>query len=311
MEREVCVRGDKMKYKWLAVALGVTILAGCHNNVSESSNESSSVVEISLEAASESSTSTTDLPEKRFDGVRMAMTYYEDYAKPNEDGFAYYIVDDPDVSSEIMPLNEESKSNVVLFTFDDFPREPQSHALRMAKLLKSKGVGAIFLANGMYLQSEENRQLVKEIYDMGFEIGNHTQTHPNLRELTYEEQYAEIEETNRLIYEVTGEHVRWFRPPFGKFNMDTINICNELGLQLMTWSLGYDWMEEYQDGPALAKVSLESEYLRNGANILMHDLSWTADALETMIDGYNQRGYYIVDPYLIIRQKNSTEPMQR
>lgn len=284
------------------IIMSLLLLAGCRatEQRQEQSVESSSTIILESQASNE---------EKRMDNVRRATTDYTTYAQPNEEGFAYYIHDDPDVSSEVMPLDENSSPNVVLFTFDDVPRLPDSHIIRMAETLKAKDVNAIFLANGMYLLSEEGSDLLKRVHEMGFEIGNHTQTHPNLRELTYEEQYAEIEETNRLIYEITGEKVRWFRPPFGKFNFDTIHICNELDLQLMAWSFGYDWMDEYQEGTALAEISLDNVYLHSGANILMHDLPWTADALDRLIDGYRKQGYHIVDPYLIIRQENSTEPL--
>ena len=243
------------------------------------------------------------------DNVRAAWTDYANYAQPNEEGYAYYMHADPDISSEIIPLDGNSSENVLLFTFDDAPQEPDSYALEMAQVMKEKDVNAIFLVNGMYLESEWGREITKQVHDMGFEIGNHTHTHPNLRELTYEEQYNEIVATNQVVEEITGAPVRWFRPPFGLFNMDTILICNELGLQLMTWSFGYDWMDEYLSGPELAAVSLDNTYIRPGANILMHDRSWTLDALPTMIDGYRELGYHIVDPYLIQHQQNSTEPL--
>lgn len=235
-------------------------------------------------------------------------TDYSQYAKLHENGFAYVIHQDPDISSEIEPIDETVDQKPILLTFDDAP-QPPSDALRIAKTLKERGVSALFLVNGMYLKDEEGRRIVKELYDMGFEIGNHTTYHSNLRELTYEEQYAEIQETQQLIQEITGYKARWFRPPFGKFNMDTILICNEFGLQLMTWSFGYDWMDEYQDGNALAQVSLNNDYLRAGANILMHDYPWTADAIGTMVDGYIKQGYTIVDPYLIMSRQNATDPL--
>lgn len=247
---------------------------------------------------------------QRQDGLPKAWTQYEDYASPNEDGYAYYIFDDPDVSSEIMPLTEESSSNVLLFTFDDAPNVPDSKVLEMAQTMKEKDVNAIFLVNGRLLESEEGKNLLKQIHEMGFEIGNHTTTHPNLREMTYDEQLWEIQTTNDMIKDIIDAPVRWFRPPFGKFNLDTIKICNDLGLQLMTWSFGYDWMEEYHDGNKLAEVSLDNDFIRAGGNILMHDLPWTNDALEEMIDGYRKQGFHIVDPYLIKRLDNSEDPLE-
>lgn len=242
--------------------------------------------------------------------TRKAWTKYDHYAQPDAEGFAYYIHNDPDISSAISPINELQSEDVLLFTFDDAPSLPDSNALEIATTLKANDVNAIFLVNGMYLESEEGKQIARQIHEMGFELGNHTFYHPNMRELSYEEQYEELKHTNDLISEVTdGALVRWFRPPYGLFNLDTINICNELGMQLITWDFGYDWMEEYQDGQLLANVSLENEYLRSGANILMHDLPWTSQALTSMIEGYRSQGYHIVDPYLIKHQVNSTDPL--
>lgn len=246
----------------------------------------------------------------RPDGVRLPWTDYSAYASPNDAGYAYYIYDDPDISSEVLPLDKGSSSQVVLFTFDDAPYDlMESQALKMAQGMQEKDVNAIFFVNGMYLNSDQGREITRAIYDMGFEIGNHTTTHPDLRELSYDQQWEELAETSQLVEEITGQAPRWFRPPFGSFNMDTILICNELGMQLMNWSFGYDWMDDYQDGQALAQISLTTDYLRGGANILMHDRIWTYEALDTMIDGYREMGYHIVDPLLIETHKNSTDPL--
>lgn len=243
--------------------------------------------------------------------TREAWTKHDHYAQPDDEGFAYYIHNDPDISSAIYPINEQQSEDVLLFTFDDAPNLPNSNALEIAATLKANDVNAIFLVNGMYLESDEGKQIARQIYEMGFELGNHTYYHPNLRDLSYDEQYQELKQTNDLLSEVTdGALVRWFRPPFGFFNLDTIMIANDLGMQLITWNFGYDWMDDYQEGQLLADVSLDNEYLRAGANILMHDLPWTSQALASMVEGYRSQGYHIVDPYLIKHQLNSTDPLE-
>lgn len=306
-----------MKKLFLSL-LTLLFLVGCVNESALPGNQSvvdntreSTDSEVAEESQQVEETPEVALPgEVRGDGIRSAWTDYRAYAQPNEEGYAYYIHDDPDISSEIFPLTDESSSDILLFTFDDAPQAPDSYAIEIATVLKDKDVNAVFLVNGMYIATEVGAQITKEIHDMGFEIGNHTTYHPFLREMTYDEQYFEIANTNELIYEITGEPVRWFRPPFGQFNLDTIMICNDLGLQLINWSFGYDWMDEYLDGPALEEVSLNNHYLRGGANILMHDRPWTLEALPGMIDGYRAMGYHIVDPYLIQHQENSTAPME-
>ena len=75
-------------------------------------------------------------------------------------------------------------------------------------------------------------------------------------------------------------------------------------MQLMTWNFGYDWMDEYLDAQALVNISLTTHHLHDGANVLMHDRSWTLEALDQMIDGYREMGYQIVDPLLIESREN-------
>lgn len=313
--------------KIIFLLISVAFLTACESSSADSPAESVSLTNESLTQTSEQTEKTGILvkvenhPHHQISqsnsqqisssSLRQAWSKYDQYAQPDEAGIAYYIHNDPDISSQIYPINEQQSENVLLFTFDDVPRLPDSKALEIANTLKAYDANAIFLVNGMYLETEEGKQVARQIHEMGFELGNHTTNHPNLRELTYEEQYHELKHTNDLLSEVTGGvPVRWFRPPFGLFNLDTINICNELGMQLMTWDFGYDWMDEYHDGQKLAEISLDNDYLKNGANILMHDLPWTAQGLAAMIEGYRAQGYHIVDPYLIKHQLNSTDPLQ-
>lgn len=281
----------------------IAVMAGCQTTQQDTPQSQESMPE--SQSVQESSA-----VDRRADGTRKPWTNYSEYATPDEEGYAYEIYNDPDISSEIMPITASSP-DVLLFTFDDAPQTPGSHAIQMAELMKRKDVNAIFLVNGMYLDSDYGKEIVRKVHDMGFEIGNHTETHADQRTLeTYEAKRAEIQLTNEKIEAITGEKVRWFRPPFGRFDMDTINICNDLGLQLMTWSFGYDWMDEYQTADALAHISTNNEYIRSGGNILMHDREWTYGALERMIDAYRAKGYHIVDPYLIKKQVNSTAPLE-
>ena len=59
-------------------------------------------------------------------------------------------------------------------------------------------MNAVFLVNGMYLEGEEGKQIARQIHEMGFELGNHSYYHPNMRDLSYEEQYQELKNTKSL-----------------------------------------------------------------------------------------------------------------
>lgn len=193
---------------------------------------------------------------------------------------------------QIVPI-DDADPEVALITIDD---APDGQALGMAETLSEMDAGAIFFVNGMFIQDEAGREALEEIHEMGFEIGNHTTTHPYLDQITPEETREEIAGTSDLIEEVTGERPRFFRAPFGINTEASVQIAEEEGMTLMNWTYGYDWEADYQDPEALADIMVNTELLTNGANLLMHDREWTAEALPEIVEGLEAEGYEIVDP---------------
>ncbi|SFH59393.1 polysaccharide deacetylase family protein [Pisciglobus halotolerans] len=172
----------------------------------------------------------------------------------------------------------------------------------MAQKLKDINAPAVFFINGMYIESDEGKEDLKKIYDMGFEIGNHTQTHANLKEISEEKQKEEILRTSELIEEVTDEKPRFFRAPFGSNTDFSRSLAKQEKMTLMNWTYGYDWEKKYQDSAALKDIMLNTEYLRDGANLLMHDRDWTNDAIVDIAEGLRDKGYTLVDPATIISE---------
>lgn len=187
-------------------------------------------------------------------------------------------------------------SKVVLLTIDD---APDKRSLEMAKTLKSLNAPAIFFVNGHFLDSDEEKAVLKEIHNMGFAIGNHTQTHADLKKLTEEEQRAEIMQVSETIEAIIGEKPKFFRAPFGSNTDFSKALVKEQGMLLMNWTYGYDWESKYQDANALKDIMVNSEYLTNGANLLMHDRVWTAEALGGIVEGLRAKGYGMIDPATI------------
>lgn len=192
----------------------------------------------------------------------------------------------------IQPIGD-ANPKVVLLTIDD---APDKRALEMAKTLKSLDAPAIFFVNGHFIATEEKKAILKEIHDMGFIIGNHTKTHANLKTLSEEEQRDEIISVNGIVEEVTGERPIFFRAPFGVNTEFSRKLAIEEGMLLMNWSYGYDYEKEYMTKEKIADIMVNTELLRNGSNLLMHDRDWTADALEEIVNGLRDKGYEFVDP---------------
>ncbi|NGP44396.1 polysaccharide deacetylase family protein [Bacillaceae bacterium SIJ1] len=196
---------------------------------------------------------------------------------------------------KIEPL-DDAEENVVLLTIDD---APDQYALEMAKTLNSLEAPAIFFVNGHFIDTEEEKAVLKEIHEMGFAIGNHTSSHANLSDLSSEEQRDEIISVNEEIEAITGEKPVFFRAPFG-VNTDTSRqIVTEEGMAWMNWSYGYDFVDGYMTKEAIGDIMVNAPELSAGANLLMHDREWTNAALEDIITGLRDKGYSLVDPELI------------
>ncbi len=190
----------------------------------------------------------------------------------------------------------DADPKVVLLTIDD---APDKHALDMAKTLKELDAPAIFFVNGHFIETDEQKEVLKEIHNLGFPIGNHTKTHANLQEISEEEQREEIVSVSDAIEEAIGERPKFFRAPFGVNSDYSRAHVDEEGMLLMNWSYGYDWEKQYMEPAALADIMVNTEFLKDGANLLMHDREWTAAALPDIVEGLRDKGYGFIDPLTI------------
>ncbi|MFD1038727.1 polysaccharide deacetylase family protein [Virgibacillus byunsanensis] len=208
-------------------------------------------------------------------------------------------------NATVVPLNDEINEEVVLLTIDD---APDTYGLEMAKTLKNLDVNAIFFVNGHFIDTPEEEEALQEIYDMGFAIGNHTFSHKNLKNISQTEQTEEIVHLNDRIEEIIGERPLFFRAPHGVNTDHSNQVAGEEGMVVMNWTYGYDYFEPYMDVDKLTEAMITGEgpevdvpysLLKPGANLLMHAREWTAEALEDIVVGLQNKGYEMVDPNLI------------
>jgi peptidoglycan-N-acetylglucosamine deacetylase len=192
----------------------------------------------------------------------------------------------------VQPIADQN-TKVVLLTIDDAPDE---HALKMAEDLKALEAPAIFFVNGHFLDTPEEKEVLKKIHEMGFVIGNHTYGHSSLPDLTPEQQQEEIRSLNDLVESITGERPKFFRAPFGLNTDYSKQIAAEEKMALMNWTYGYDWEKQYQTKEAITDIMVNSPYLNDGANLLMHDRAWTSEGLTDIVKGFRKKGYETLDP---------------
>jgi cellulose synthase/poly-beta-1,6-N-acetylglucosamine synthase-like glycosyltransferase/peptidoglycan/xylan/chitin deacetylase (PgdA/CDA1 family) len=101
-------------------------------------------------------------------------------------------------------------NNQVILTFDDGP-DPD-YTPRILDILEKENVPAAFFIVGM--NAEAHLPILKRIYREGFEIGNHTFTHPNIAAVSESRAQTEMEATRLLIESATGHSTILFRAPY-------------------------------------------------------------------------------------------------
>ena len=160
----------------------------------------------------------------------------------------------------------ETTENKVAISFD--AAWGADKTVEIMKLCDSYGVKATFFLVGFWI--EKYPEMVKDIYNNGFEIGIHSNTHPDMTKLSKKEIEAELQENIKLIEDLTGFRPKLFRPPYGYYNNTLIDVCDGLGLSCIEWSVdSLDW-KGLSAGEIAGRVTSKS---KNGSIILFHNNS--------------------------------------
>lgn len=111
---------------------------------------------------------------------------------------------------------------MISITFDDGYSE---HYTYVKPLFESLGIrGTFFLISdeigGRYMDAGQ----IKEMSDLGHEIGSHTVTHPSLVELTEEDLIYELKESKLDLQEITKQPVETLAYPFGHNDLTVRNL---------------------------------------------------------------------------------------
>lgn len=196
---------------------------------------------------------------------------------------------------DIVPNDEGTPKKIVLLTFDDGPKEADM-INSMIDTLDKHHAKAIFFVNGYKIK--ENPDLLKLIHDREQIIGNHSWDHIVLKSKSEAEVKKQIEDVQKAVEDITGEVPVFFRPPHGAGGDVGKKIAKENGLLYMTWSNGsLDWeMKASDTNKTTSLIKNVTDQLHSGSNILMHELPWTVEALDSLLTELEGKGYSFVDP---------------
>ncbi|MBD2869624.1 polysaccharide deacetylase family protein [Paenibacillus arenilitoris] len=192
-----------------------------------------------------------------------------------------------------VPTEEGIAEKAVLLTFDDGPKD-EAVLRSMLDTLDKHKAKAIFFVNGYRVK--QNPELLKLIHEREHAIGNHSWDHIDLKKESEETVERQIGDLQAEVESLIGEKPLFFRPPYGSGGDVVRRIAKNHGMLYMTWSNGsLDWDRSARDKPEEV-IRNVLEQLHPGANILMHELPWTADALDELLTRLTGKGYAFIDP---------------
>ena len=143
---------------------------------------------------------------------------------------------------------------------------------------------------------------VKKIADKGHEIGNHSNTHPHVNQLSLEKNIAEIEGTAKKIKKITGKATTLYRGPYGEYNDTVIQAAEAQNHYTIQWNI--DTLD-YSGLTGEEMWSRIENKLEKGSIILMHNgTKHTADSLDSILSKIKQKGFKIVTVSDLIYKEN-------
>lgn len=162
------------------------------------------------------------------------------------------------------------------------------HIPPILSILKEQKVKATFFIEGKW--AKENAELVKMIDEQGHLIGNHAYNHPNMANLSYEENKKQIEQTNNIINAIIDKNPIWFAPPSGSFTDEVVKIAHHLNMQTVLWTVDtIDW----KNPSVPVMINRVMNNIHPGAMILMHPTIPVVKGLNEMILEIKQKDYRI------------------
>lgn len=168
------------------------------------------------------------------------------------------------------------------------------------EILKNNEVKITFFIVGDWI--DKNPEAVKRIYEEGHEIGNHSNTHPHVNNLTYEQNLEEIEKCSQKIEQLTGSKTTLYRAPYGEYNETVTKAVYENEYYMIQWN------KDTLDYQALTGEQMWKrigENLQNGDIILSHNGTMhTANSLDMLLKNIKEKGFEIVKVSDLIYKNN-------
>ena len=208
------------------------------------------------------------------------------------------------VKRELPIYSVEREDKVISISFDASWGGDQT--MGILDLLDEYNAKATFFLVGIWV--DKYPELVKEIYDRGHEIGNHSDSHPHMTQISESKMRQELDGMSDKLEAITGERPTLFRPPYGDYNNAVVTVSRAEGYECVQWSVdSLDWKNRgVQD-----LVTRATKNVQAGDIILFHnDSQYILDALPTVLKTYQEQGFTLIPVGEILLQGDTTIDVQ-
>ncbi len=173
---------------------------------------------------------------------------------------------------------------------------------KILDILAKHEVKATFFMTGGWVESYPDD--VKAIQAAGHDLGNHSENHKNMSQLSDDEKTTELMTVHNKVKELTGYDMFLFRPPYGDYDNAVVLNAKENGYYTIQWDVdSLDWKDYGVD--AIIDTVCNHKHLGNGSIILCHNgAKYTAEALDTLITNLKNQGYEFVPISELILKDN-------
>ena len=184
----------------------------------------------------------------------------------------------------------ETKEPKIALTFDAAWGNEDTQ--KILEVLKKHDVHVTFFMTGGWVENYPDD--VKAILAAGHDLGNHSENHKNMSQLSDAEKREELMQVHDKVLELTGYEMFLFRPPYGDYDNAVVNVAKDCEYYTIQWDVdSLDWKDYGVD--SIIKTVTEHKHLGNGSIILCHNgAKYTAQALDTLITKLKEKGYTFV-----------------
>jgi len=193
-------------------------------------------------------------------------------------------------SNFFIPIICSAKTDkkVIALSFDDGPIE---NTLQILQMLKASNAKAAFFCIGSRIT--ESKAILKQAYDEGHLIGNHTFSHHFWFDMfSSKKMLADMRMMDEALDSVIGKTPKLFRPPYGVTNPNLKKAILKGNYIPVGWSMRSMDTVIKNEKKLLNKVISK---IKPGAVFLFHDTSNTTVAvLPAIIKHIQANGYEII-----------------